>query len=150
MFGVNRSSELQERLNRMAQMLPTEASAGTEARLLLVFRAQRRRRRIWRYVGSAAACAALSLGLFLVQRLEKVRQTKSVDDSYAAATAGFVALPYAESGVPMEDAVIVRLRLRTSELGRLGVPAGPGTANGQVADLLVGQDGVARAVRLVE
>jgi hypothetical protein len=76
---------------------------------------------------------------------------KTTNDSYAAATAGFVSLPYAESGVPMEDAIIVRLRLRASELGRLGVPVGVPATNGSIsADLLVGQDGVARAVRLVE
>jgi hypothetical protein len=76
---------------------------------------------------------------------------KAANESYAAGTAGFVALPYAESGVPMEDAIIVRFRLRASELGRLGVPAGLSTTTGSIsADLLVGQDGVARAVRLVE
>ncbi len=151
MFGMNHPSELQETLNRMTEMLPRDASAATEERLLTTFRARRRTRRMWRYGGSAAACFALGSGWFLARHFGSASATKAVThDNYAGAIAGFVALPYAESGVPMEDAVIVRVRMQASELGRFGVPVGPGTADGEVADLLVGQDGVARAVRLVE
>lgn len=105
---------------------------------------------MWRYGASVAVFLTLVSGWFWARHSGQANQTNLSHESYTGAIAGFVALPYAESGVPMEDAVIVRLRLRASDLGRLGVPAGPGAANGTVADLLVGQDGVARAVRLVE
>jgi hypothetical protein len=150
MSGMNRSADLRERLNRIAEVLPKDASAETEERLLAAFRTRRRTRRMWRHGASMAVFLALVSGWFWARHSGQAIQTNGADESYAGAIAGFVALPYAESGVPMEDAVIVRLRLRSSDLGRLGVPAGPGAANGTVADLLVGQDGVARAVRLVE
>ncbi len=151
MPGMNHSPDLHESLNRMAEMLPRDASAATEERLLLAFRTQRRTRRMWRYAGSAAICGALGFGLFLARHSGRMTHVTPVNESSSGGTTGFVALPYAESGVPMEDAIIVRLRLRASELGRLGVPVGASTTNERIsADLLVGQDGVARAVRLVQ
>jgi hypothetical protein len=151
MPGINHSPDFREKLNRMAEMLPADASARTEARLLSAFRARRRTRRLWRYAASTAVCLVLGFGLFLTRHLDQTSQVKAPYDGYAAATAGFVALPYAESGVPMEDAVIVRLSLQPSELARLGVPVAPPNANGRIdADLLIGQDGVPRAVRLVD
>ncbi len=150
MPGINDSFDLQEKLNRMAKLLPTDASARAEAQVLMAFRTRRRKRRMWRYGASLAVLLALVSGWFWARHSGQATQTDVAHESYAGAIAGFVALPYSESDVPMEDAVIVRVRLHASELGRFGVPVGPGTADGKVADLLVGQDGVARAVRLVE
>ena len=63
----------------------------------------------------------------------------------------FIALPYAQSEVPLEQPVIVRVHIPVSELGVMGVPFAPATGGERIkADLLVGQDGVARAVRLVQ
>jgi hypothetical protein len=68
----------------------------------------------------------------------------------------FVALPYSQSGVPLENPVIVHMTLGRSELGALGVSAAVvnareiGGTEKIHADLLVGQDGVARAVRFVQ
>jgi hypothetical protein len=64
---------------------------------------------------------------------------------------GFITLPYGQSGVPLEQPVIVRIDIPVSQLGAIGAPVNPRTAKGMVtADLLIGQDGVARAVRFVE
>lgn len=149
MPSINRSADLKERLSRMAEILPAGASAATEERLLLAFRARRRKRIVWRSL-AVAACAALSLGMFLAHHSSQISQTSVSQDRLSLTSEGFIELPYAESGVPMEDAVIVRLRLRAPELRRLGLPVGPPAPTGRLADLLVGQDGVARAVRLVE
>jgi len=63
----------------------------------------------------------------------------------------FIALPYSQSEVPLEQPVIVRVRIPVSELGAMGVRSASMSAGESVnADLLVGQDGVARAVRLVQ
>jgi hypothetical protein len=63
----------------------------------------------------------------------------------------FIALPYAQSEVPLEQPVIVRVQIPVSELSGMGMPFASVTARENVdADLLVGQDGVARGVRLVE
>lgn len=149
MPGINRSADLKERLSRIAEILPAGAGAATEERLLVAFRARRRKRIVWRSL-VAAVCIALGLGMFLTRHSSQASQKGVSQDRLSLTSEGFIELPYAESGVPMEDAVIVRLRLRASELRRLGVPVGPPAPAGRVADLLVGQDGVARAVRLVE
>jgi hypothetical protein len=66
-------------------------------------------------------------------------------------TSGFITLPYAQSGVPLEQPVIVRVDIPVSELGMMGVRVTPSRVKERVrADLLIGQDGVARAVRVVE
>ena len=65
-------------------------------------------------------------------------------------TGGFVALPYAQSGVPFDDAVVVRVRVRESEWEEMGVPSTMQISATRVnADVLLGQDGVPRAIRLV-
>jgi hypothetical protein len=91
------------------------------------------------------------LGWLWARRASPPVQPIEAHDKYSAATAGFIALPYAQSGVPLEEAVIVRVNLQPSEWGSLGVPGPLPHTNGKIsADLLVGQDGVARAVRLVQ
>lgn len=67
----------------------------------------------------------------------------------ASLTSGFVALPYAQSEVPLEEAVIIRVDLTPSAWGALNVRPSPKTGGGIRADLLIGQDGVARAVRVI-
>ena len=62
---------------------------------------------------------------------------------------GFFALPYAQSDVPLEHAVVVRVNMPPSEASALGMPFDPGARKEISADLLIGQDGMARAVRFV-
>jgi hypothetical protein len=63
----------------------------------------------------------------------------------------FIALPYAQSEVPLEQPVIVRVQIPALELGGMGMPLAPIAGKEKVsADLLIGQDGIARAVRVVE
>jgi hypothetical protein len=51
----------------------------------------------------------------------------------------------------MEQPVIVRVQIPASQLGGMGIPFAHVAAEEKVnADLLVGQDGIARAVRLVD
>lgn len=150
---MNPYSDLEQALGRLSEAPPRQAGASAEARMLIAFRMRHRRsRRVWAYVGAAAACLLIALLSVLRQHGQQAVQTSSpprlnLDD----ATAGFVALPYAQSDVPMEEAVIVRMDLRASELGRLGVPVPALRANRKIStELLVGQDGVARAVRLMQ
>ncbi|MBV9158766.1 MAG: hypothetical protein JO097_21080 [Acidobacteriaceae bacterium] len=145
--------DLDRALSRLAESSPREASATAEERLVLEFRTRRRRRRVrWVYSGLAAACLALALAWSVFHHSSQSRFSRpEATGSYSNAMEGFVALPYAQSDVPLEEAVIVRVEVQTSELGMLGMPLAPAKTRGKVrADLLVGQDGVARAVRLVE
>lgn len=62
---------------------------------------------------------------------------------------GFVALPGAASLPEFESGTIDRVRLALSSLPVYGVDIAPDTASPIEADLLVGQDGQPRAIRLV-
>jgi len=64
---------------------------------------------------------------------------------------GFIPLPYAASGVPMGQPIIVRMNLPMSEFGPAGAAVLPNSSSQHLAaDFLIGQDGVARAVRFPE
>jgi hypothetical protein len=63
---------------------------------------------------------------------------------------GFVLLPYADTYEPLEAGEIVRVQLGSAALESLGLPvAGADTGQQVLADVLIGQDGLPRAVRLV-
>jgi hypothetical protein len=63
---------------------------------------------------------------------------------------GFVAWPGASAWPPFESGSLMRVNLPVSMLPALGLSA-PTSASGLVpADIVVGQDGLARAVRLVQ
>lgn len=65
--------------------------------------------------------------------------------------ATFYPLPEAEALPPVENAVVVRVQLPISSLESMGLPVGGEQPDGSVqADLLLGQDGLARGVRLVQ
>ncbi|HEX3685288.1 MAG TPA: hypothetical protein VHU83_22330 [Bryobacteraceae bacterium] len=143
------SRDLAQTLRRLAETLPRDAATGTEQRLLAAFRArQNRPQRPFRYLAGIAACLALALAWFLSHPGHLSRATVAGAGDNAAANA-FIALPYGQSDVPLEQAFVVRVKLQPSEWAALGVPPAPARANAIHADLLIGQDGVARAVRLV-
>jgi hypothetical protein len=101
------------------------------------------------YLVEIAASLVVVLGLYflLAGREGARREQASRGDTYSAAD--FVVLPYGQNDVPLEHPVIVRVQVPEAELSRLGVSL-PAIPNGVrvEADLLVGQDGIARAVRV--
>jgi hypothetical protein len=144
---MNDDIDLIDKMRRLASVLPNEASPAVEQRLSSAFRARhpRRAKHLWMY--ALAACAVLLLGLSFLDHRKPA--PKPADFVYMAP--GFIALPYSQSGVPIESAVVIRVAVTRSELASMGVavPASASTARVN-ADVLVGQDGVARAVRLVK
>jgi hypothetical protein len=67
-------------------------------------------------------------------------------------TTRFYPLPYG-SGLGLDEGwTMVRVRVRRSSLASLGVPVYPGSAAGEMltADVVVGQDGLARGIRFVQ
>ena len=67
------------------------------------------------------------------------------------ADSSFYPLPEAEALPAVENAMVVRVQLPVSSLQLMGVPVGEERADTSVqADLLLGQDGLARAVRLAQ
>lgn len=64
--------------------------------------------------------------------------------------ADFIPLPYADDDSPLGAGELVRVRLSQSTLGLLGFPVTDVRASEPVtADLVIGEDGVARAIRFV-
>jgi hypothetical protein len=69
----------------------------------------------------------------------------------AAENRPFLALPAYDPTVPMEDLQVVRVHLPASELWKMGAPiAADADERRMTADFVVGQDGTAYAVRLVQ
>jgi hypothetical protein len=135
----------------------TGASAAVEARLLAqvrsIGRAKRRR--------GLMAIAAVSAGVFIavsvpgwhVAPVPVARDAGTGGDTIVngGATDAFIPLMYAS--VPMTNGQIVRLEVSRSALASYGAaPEGlPGDRRSAtvLADVLVGEDGLARAVRFV-
>jgi len=64
--------------------------------------------------------------------------------------ANFIPLPYADDDSPVGAAELVRVRLPESALGLLGFPVRYESADQAItADIVIGEDGVARAIRFV-
>ncbi len=136
--------EWQNIVRELAAGVPALEHERIEPRLQAAVRRRGLRRRLRIGLAGMAACLAifvLGWRLAIPQPLEQS----------SADFAGFVALPYAQSDVPMEQAVVVGTTLAPNDLESLGLPHallnGP---NGVHVELLIGQDGVARAVRLPE
>jgi len=68
-----------------------------------------------------------------------------------AANHAFLALPAYDPSVPLDDLQVVRVQLPASALWTIGapIPADAGERR-MLADFVVGQDGTAYAVRLVQ
>ena len=146
---------LRERFRRLARAVPQNASPAVEEGLRVAFRARLNQRpRVWNHVAKVAALAVIAIGLYVAwanwaHRRALEQQAAAIAPEHQRSE--FIALPYAQSEVPLEQPVIVRVQIPVSELSGMGMPFASGTAREEVnADLLVGQDGVARAVRLVE
>jgi hypothetical protein len=69
----------------------------------------------------------------------------------ADADMNFYPLPEAEALPGIENAMVVRVEMPASSLRRIGLPMEESISDGAIqAELLVGQDGLPRGVRLVE
>jgi hypothetical protein len=80
------------------------------------------------------------------------RRTHPAASHAPAETAGeFIALSYGDSAYPLGDGMVVRVELPRSAPAMMGLPlSGGGTGDTVTADVVLGQDGVARAIRFVQ
>jgi len=133
-------------------------SAGLEDRLLESFATMHRsgvarRSRQWRtWAGAAAAMIVMACIVFawrVSREVDGIRRTVPVEES--SGPGEFVAWPGAAALPAFESGQLVRTELPATVLPMLGiVPARELTSHSVAADLMVGQDGFARAVRLVQ
>jgi len=152
--------KLLEGLRELATDGPREAPLSIEERLLgeLRRRSRARRRNTWMGLGSAAIAAGLALVMIrpaLVNRAPTTSQAveaspETVPQSDETAL-NFYPLPDSDELPPLESATIVRVQLPMASLRLMGLPVSEdGAADLVEADMLLGQDGLARGVRFVE
>jgi hypothetical protein len=143
MNSTSGEDRLEEALKRLRRK-PLSASPGTAALVLGAFRAHHERRRRWR-IAMLTSVAAVLVFVFVAAKL--LRPSPAAPN---AAEGHFIALPYGESGVPFEQGVVIRLDLPSADLAQFGVPPSLRPNSERVrAEFLIGQDGMARAVRFL-
>lgn len=145
MSDTNSALNLQRLLRELAAGEPKLVSPTIEIRLRQAVRARagQRRRNI-----AVAICLAACLLIAVAWRWS-LPTARSV--APPSEFAGFLALPYAQNDIPMEQMVVVRVDLDAAGLRRLGLPLSSIARRKQTrADLLIGQDGMARAVRFAQ
>lgn len=133
------------------------ASPRVEARVMASFDTRRPSRRAWRWLAPVGVAAAALVALVLsggnwMPAREDAARTGAVD-SATASTAEVATEFFALRPVPVleqgEASYVVRIRLQGRELQRLGFPCAQAAPSSVQADVLMGGDGVARAVRFV-
>jgi hypothetical protein len=146
------NDRLAKAMRRLAEdTAKVQPASQRELALLAEFdRWNRRRhhRRVWLSVAGLAA-AALSTILLIVERPARppvtggVEATNKVEDP-------FVPIPYVTPLAPYERADVVRVNLPVTALVAAGVPVSTAAPSLTMqADVIVGQDGRAHAIRLV-
>ncbi len=145
-----RDSELNAALRALAaDDAKLGASPEVRQRLLSELRAisRARRRRTWRRMSSVAAALLLGIALY-VWRIGN-RQPSAPEASITEVATEFLPLPYYH--VPMNTGSTVRIQVPVTALVSFGLaPSDYPEKDGTVqADVLVGEDGLARAVRFV-
>ncbi len=159
-----------------ADLRRVEAPARVEERVLAAFREREIRpvrrapapRRAWWFPLAAwatAAAAGTAMVVFLVRDHPPARvhepvrsalQLAAADSSAGAETitiddSGFIPLPNAESISPNEEVDVVRVEVPRSAMVALGLPVSEEAAAEKVkADIVLGADGLARAVRILD
>ena len=143
----------------------TSASPGVEARVMAAFdAAAMARRRRARVVVAALGAAAALVGAVAIFKSEvgslksdrKPRQTSDFRLQTSSSQVATAFMPLVYNGVPIVDGHVVRMEVPRASLISFGLlpvdsaDSAQGTSSGTVlADVIVGDDGLARAVRFV-
>jgi len=99
---------------------------------------------------AAAALLLLAFGLLQTIRPQKRVAEAGGDLESLTADSGFVAIPYAPPLASGELLSVVRTELQPTALARMGIYVDAGYASSIPADVVAGEDGLPRAVRVVE
>jgi predicted anti-sigma-YlaC factor YlaD len=130
------------------------ADRQTEAAVLAAFDAywarppRRLGQWVWRGVATAAVVVVTTLAGIAVRNAPHGERAASPE--VAVEPADFVPWPGAAAGPPFESGELVRVDLPVSALPALGFWPPSSDVSFVQADVIVGQDGFARAVRLVQ
>ena len=148
------SDRLNEAMRRLAaESAKAEVPLGIEAALLGEFdrRSRRRKAMSWTIAaGAIAASIALVLSLEYPSKVTPDVPAAAVAEVVPESDQPFVPIPYVTPLGPYEQARVVRMEVPVSQLIAAGLPMRTADVGAQAeADVVVGQDGRARAVRLV-
>ena len=147
--------ELLEGLRAVGSEGPRQAPARVEERLLIEFRRRSRLRRM-RTLMSAASIGAIAAAIAVLVWIGPPSHNPSAPPPDATmmadeTAAGFYPLPDADALPPVESAMVVRVQMPMASLELIGFPINQDRASERVeAEVVLGQDGLARGVRLVE
>jgi HAMP domain-containing protein len=169
---AERQQRLADTLSRLgAEMRHIEAPARVERLVLAGFRGRAELLRParptgwWWAVGGWAAAIAVTTGLALFvatvrqpQRTERITRhatqlatAEPPPDAEPAENGDFIPLPHAEALAPNEEVNLVRIEAPRSMMIALGFSVSEEQAGEPVeADVMLGADGVARAIRFLE
>jgi len=117
---------------------------------------RRARKPSWRWAAAAAALLLLSLSSVEVLRVRRTPMAtppsavQEIAEVEGADSNGFVEVPYAPPLAAGELVSVVRTELQPSALARMGIAVDLGYGNDVAADVMAGEDGLPRAVRLVD
>jgi len=157
--------DLSNHLNALRMPVIPQGHEWGKAVLMREFDQHRRhvRQVRWMWAGSMAAVLALSVlvvrdiggqhdGMEPAAAAQSFAPREYPQETFApaeeAGEMGFIRLPFALPPVPGETFGIVRTELNPAQLARMGVRVDSGWSGAVEADVLVGQDGLAQAVRL--
>lgn len=131
------------------------SSAASREALMHEFDARKVRIMTPRWYWGLAAAAALVFGIVLgPEAMTRLHQTSVVnmvaDDAGDGDSDGFIAVPFAAPLADGEMMRIVHTELNPAALASLGVSVDPAWTTQLPADLLLGEDGMPRAVRVAE
>ncbi|MCW5978636.1 MAG: hypothetical protein KIT09_11190 [Bryobacteraceae bacterium] len=137
-----------EELRELAGALrPLEAPGRVEQALREAFRRRQRRRR--RIVVPLAAAAVIALAVLnLLPRPEGPRAEGAPPETIAT---DYMPVGFGRPLYPGEFVQVVRISVPRMEMVRFGLPVFEDGAEGRVqADVVLGEDGIARAIRFVQ
>ncbi|MCB9385875.1 MAG: hypothetical protein H6509_14795 [Bryobacterales bacterium] len=143
--------ELRTELRRLADSLG-EPRPELEQQLLQRFRrssARRRRSQPWVWAAAAVLALGLAMGAWLARREPPQKAPPAVASAEDAQPGPFLLLDYGRPTNEITPGRLVRVTLPPSAPAWFGLPVDPAAHEGIEADVLLGDDGVAQAVRLV-
>src|SRR5947209_6605219 len=151
--------ELLNDLRAVAEADQSEAPPEIRDRLLAEFRSRSvwQRRKRWLPAAGIAGIASIAAAVLLFVSVpnHSTDTSNPVAQSAAAGAedvdADFYPLPEADGLPPVETATVVRVQMPLASLQLMGVAVNDaGSGDSVQADILLGQDGLARGVRLVQ
>ncbi|MDP9053722.1 MAG: hypothetical protein M3N93_05390 [Acidobacteriota bacterium] len=162
----DRMAELSEHLSRMRiAAAALKSPPGRREALMLEFARQHRRRRVPSWAWTLAAAAAIAIAVLIGHEAglhsARVRRVnpRRVDsgravlyeasaDASALSTDDFVAIPYTPPLAQGEMVRMVHAEMYPEALASLGVAVAPGWTGHLPVDMVVGEDGMPRAIRI--